>query len=111
MCLIRIRKLRTKKPQTHETRVKRQCIALLKTLGGYSLPIPGGLMGTRGAPDRICWYHGRAVATEFKKPTGKLSEAQEAIRQKIESTGGTYAVIRSLEDFVETFNLPVKGLF
>jgi hypothetical protein len=54
---------------------------------------------------------GRVVATEFKKPAGKLSEAQEGIRQRIESAGGTYAVIRSLEDFVQVFNLPVRGLF
>lgn len=99
------------KSQTLETQIKRQCTILLKRLGGFSLPIPGGVMGTRGAPDRICWHGGRVVAIEFKTPTGKLSEAQEDIRAKIESSGGVYAVIRSLEDFVKVFNLPVKGLF
>jgi len=103
--------MRPKKPQTPETAIKRQCSILLRQLGGYSLPIPGGAYGVRGAPDRICWYQGQVVAAEFKKPTGKLSEAQEDIRDKIEAAGGTYAVIRSLEDFVKVFNLPIKGLF
>ena len=100
-----------KKPQTPETAIKRQCSILLRQLGGYSLPIPGGAYGTRGAPDRICWYQGRAVACEFKRPGGKLSAHQEIVRDKIQAAGGTYAVIRSLEDFVEVFNLPVRGLF
>jgi hypothetical protein len=103
--------MRPKKLQTPETAIKRQCSILLRQFGGYSLPIPGGAYGIRGAPDRICWYQGRVVATEFKKPTGKLSEAQEGIRDKIKSAGGTYVIIRSLDDFVKVFNLPIKGLF
>lgn len=100
-----------KKPPTEETRLKRQCTQLLKTFGGFSLPIPGGAYGVHGAPDRICWLKGRTVAIEFKRPTGKLSEAQEQIKQRIESAGGSYAIVRNLEQFVEVFNLPVKGLF
>jgi hypothetical protein len=103
--------MRSKKPQTPETQVKRACTILLKQLGGYSLPIPGGAYGVRGAPDRICWYKGDGIAVEFKKPTGKLSEAQEVIMRNILSAGGRYVVVRSLEDFVDAFNLPVKGLF
>lgn len=103
--------VRPKKPQTPETQVKRACSILLRQFGGYSLPIPGGAYGVRGAPDRICWLAGRVVATEFKKPTGKLSEAQEAIRDKIKSAGGEYVVIRTLNEFVELFKLPVKSLF
>ena len=99
------------KPQKPETALKRQCSQLLRQFGGYSLPIPGGAYGIRGAPDRVCWLAGRVVATEFKKPTGKLSEAQEAIRDKIVAAGGEYVVIRTLDEFVEVFRLPVKGLF
>jgi len=99
------------KPQKPETALKRQCTQLLKQFGGFSLPIPGGAYGVRGAPDRMCWLAGRCVATEFKKPTGKLSEAQEGIRDKIKAAGGEYVVIRTLDQFVELFHLPVKRMF
>lgn len=103
--------MRPKKPQTIETALKRQCSQLLRQFGGYSLPIPGGAYGVRGAPDRICWLAGRCKAIEFKRPGGKLSEAQQVIRDRIRAAGGEYEVITTLAQFVEVFNLPVKGLF
>jgi hypothetical protein len=99
------------KKQTPETALKRQCSQLLRTFGGYSLPIPGGAYGVSGAPDRIVFYKGRALATEFKAPGKDLGPKQKVIKEQIEATGCTYLLIRSVGDFVEALELPVKGLF
>lgn len=99
------------KKQTPETALKRQCSALLRQFGGYSLPIPGGAYGVPGAPDRIVFYQGQAFATEFKAPGKNLGPKQREIKEKIEATGCHYLLIRSLEDLVQALNLPVKGLF
>lgn len=97
--------------QTEETILKRQCSQLLRNFGGFSIPIPGGAYGMPGAPDRIVFYKGKALATEFKTPGKNLGPKQEIIKQRIEATGCAYLLIRSVEDFVRELDLPVKGLF
>ena len=57
------------------------------------------------------FYQGQAFATEFKAPGKNLGPKQVEIKAKIEATGCPYLLIRSLEDFVEALNLPVKGFF
>lgn len=99
------------KPVKPETALKRQCSQLLRTFGGFSLPIPGGAYGVPGAPDRIVFYKGQALATEFKQPGKNLGPAQREIKERIEATGCPYLLIRSVEDFVAALDLPVKALF
>ena len=103
--------MKARKPQTPETALKRQCSTLLRQLGGYSLPIPGGAYGVPGAPDRIVFYRGMVYATEFKAPGKSLGPKQKEIRDRIEATGCKYLVVRDVRDFVEALDLPVKGLF
>ena len=103
--------IRAKKEAKPETALKRQCSKLLRTFGGFSIPIPGGAYGMAGAPDRIVFYKGRALATEFKAPGKNLGPKQEVIKERIEATGCTYLLIRSVADFVAALELPVKGLF
>lgn len=97
--------------QTPETALKRRCSQLLKMFGGYSLPIPGGAYGVRGAPDRIIFYKERVWPAEFKAPGKNLSPAQREVREKIEATGCKYLVIRREEDLIEALGLPVRGLW
>jgi hypothetical protein len=99
------------KQQTPETALKRQCTKLLKTFGGFSLPIPGGAYGVNGAPDRICWYMGRGVAIEFKSGRNGLMPAQKAIKAGIEGAGGEYYLVRTPQEFIDAMGLPVKALF
>lgn len=99
------------KKTTPETAIKRQCTALLKQFGGFSLPIPGGAYGVPGAPDRIIFYQGQAYAAEFKAPNKNLGPKQQEIREKIEGTDCPYLLIRDVRDLVEALNLPVKGLW
>jgi hypothetical protein len=99
------------KKQTEETILKRQCSTLLRQMGGYSLPIPGGAYGVAGAPDRIVFYKGHAFATEFKGAGKNLGPKQIEIRDRIEATGCKYLVIRELREFIEALDLPVKMIF
>jgi hypothetical protein len=99
------------KPQEPETALKKACSQLLRTFGGFSLPIPGGAYGMPGAPDRIIFFQGQAYAAEFKAPGKYLGPKQREIKERIEATGCTYLVIRSVEDFVQALGLPVRWLF
>lgn len=102
---------RMAKPQKPETALKRSCSQLLRTFGGFSIPIPGGAYGMPGAPDRIVFFQGQAFATEFKAPGKNLGPKQVEIKERIEATGCPYLLIRSVRDFVQALGLPVRGLF
>ena len=94
-----------------ETNLKRACTLLLKQYGGYSLPIPGGLGSVNGSPDRICFYAGRAVAIEFKRPGQKLSAAQEEMCANIRACGCEYHLVTCERDFIAAMQLPIRKLF
>jgi hypothetical protein len=86
------------KEKTPETKLKIACTKAIKQFGGYSLAIPGGAFGTNGAPDRIVFYRGEAIAVEFKSEKGNLGPAQVKVKAFIESTGCKYLVVRTLDD-------------
>lgn len=93
--------------QTPETTLKRAAVQLLKIHGIVTWPYPGGIMGTRGFPDRLgILPGGQFLAIEFKVNGRKLTEHQEAVRQKIEAAGGKYIVCRSLDDIFDGLGLP-----
>lgn len=56
----------------------------------------------RGIADIICVHKGKFVALEVKRPgnraVSKLSEDQVAFGLKVESSGGFYYVVHSLEE-------------
>ena len=58
----------------------------------------GGMYGTAGIPDVICCLDGRFFAFEVKTATGKATPLQKATLQKILASGGTAAVVRSLDE-------------
>ena len=59
-----------------------------------------------GVPDLICMEkeHGggsRRLAIEFKSAVGRLSPAQQEIKDKMASRGWNYVVCRDLDEFIE----------
>ena len=58
----------------------------------------GGMYGTAGIPDIIACVRGRFFAFEVKMPIGKVTPLQEATIQKILASGGTAAVVRSVDE-------------
>ena len=58
----------------------------------------GGMYGTAGIPDIIACVRGRFIAFEVKTATGKATSLQKATLQKILASGGTAAVVRSVDE-------------
>lgn len=54
-----------------------------------------------GAPDLIMLHGARVYAFEVKAEGGRQSAAQKAAQAACEANGGTYAVVRSIEDVKE----------
>jgi len=55
-------------------------------------------VGSPGGADLIGCFRGRFLAVEIKTPTGRQSPEQRAFQQLIESKGGIYVILRSVED-------------
>ena len=58
----------------------------------------GGMYGTAGIPDIIACVNGRFFAFEVKTTSGKATALQKATLQKILASGGTAAVVRSVDE-------------
>ena len=54
-----------------------------------------------GWPDIVVLWRGRFMAFEVKAEGGKASAAQEAVGALIQTHGGRWAVVRSIEDVRE----------
>lgn len=55
-------------------------------------------VGGPGGADLIGMFHGRFVAIEIKTPTGRQSPEQRQHQALVESKGGVYAILRSVDD-------------
>lgn len=55
-------------------------------------------VGGPGGADLIGIYNGRFVAVEIKTQTGRQSEEQATFQRLVESKGGIYKVLRSVEE-------------
>ncbi len=66
--------------------------------GCFAWKTHGGMYGTAGIPDIIACVEGRFFAFEVKTATGKATLLQEATLRKILATGGTAAVVRSVDE-------------
>ena len=58
----------------------------------------GGPYGTSGVPDIICCYKGRFLGLEVKLPSGKLTELQKRVIEKINRAGGIACRVESVDD-------------
>ena len=58
----------------------------------------GGMYGTAGIPDIIACVDGRFFGFEVKTVDGKPTKLQEATIRRIQASGGTAAVVHSVEE-------------
>lgn len=54
--------------------------------------------GTKGASDIVCVVKGHYIAIEVKDHKGKQSEDQKEFQRAVEEAGGTYVLVRSLDE-------------
>lgn len=59
------------------------------------------VVGVKVTPEMVGKRIGVAVGIEFKSEKGRQSDAQAAWQKAFEGCGGTYAIVRSVEDAVE----------
>lgn len=84
-----------------ESQIKEQCRKWLDKNGWFSFNIhQQGMYCHRGISDRIAVKDGEVVFIEYKTKEGKQSEYQKIFQRDIESKGGRYLLIRSLEELV-----------
>jgi hypothetical protein len=82
-----------------ESVIVRRILAYLKTVPRcFCWKEHGGMYGTAGIPDIICCIDGRFFAFEVKNEKGVPTALQEATIRKINATGGTATVVRSVEE-------------
>jgi len=55
-------------------------------------------VGGPGGADLIGIYNGRFVAVEIKTPTGRQSPDQKRFQALVESKGGEYVILRSVDE-------------
>lgn len=55
-------------------------------------------IGNPGGSDLVGMWNGQAVFLEIKTPIGKQSPEQKRFQQLVESKGGVYALLRSVDD-------------
>lgn len=67
------------------------------TAGIRGYPIKFGVANPGGS-DLIGIYNGRFTAVEIKTPTGRQSPDQVRFQKLVESKGGEYVILRSVED-------------
>ena len=61
---------------------------------------------TAGVPDIIAIRKGQFIGIEVKFGEDKLSQAQIDLGENIESSGGRYIVVKSIDDFLEFWQEP-----
>lgn len=62
--------------------------------------------GKKGSSDFLVYIqNGITIHLEVKNEKGKLSEAQEDFRDRVNSLGHVYRVVRSYKEFDDLFNV------
>ena len=83
---------------TQETDLKKLIKDYLDIKGFFHWYNLQGLGAYKGAPDMFAIRNGQVFALEIKKKEGVLSKFQERFKENYEGKGGTYVVVRGLED-------------
>ena len=94
------------KKQTPETAIKKQIKDWLSLNNWFHFQYPAGVMGYKGAPDRIAIKKGIVLFIEVKAEKGKQSEDQIKFENNITEHGGYYVLVRNykdLEKYINTF--------
>lgn len=73
--------------------------------GAMPIDAPGGRrfirFGATGSPDIIVVWKGQYIGFEIKDRYGKQSDGQVKFQEALEKAGGTYYVIRSIDEFLK----------
>ena len=84
-----------------ETIILNQCRDLLKLHGFVVIRNQQGIASHKGMSDLTAIKKGRVFWVEIKTKSGKLSSHQIKFRDMIESVGGDYWTIRSVEEIAQ----------
>ena len=76
-----------------EAKVKKQCKAVLDSIGAYYFFPIASAMGRAGVPDIIGCYNGRFFGIECKAGGNKTTGLQDAQLAKITAAGGVAMII------------------
>jgi len=58
-----------------------------------------------GIPDILLLFKGHLIGLEVKTPTGKPSPEQLAWGRDIEANGGSFFIVRSVDEVIEALKL------
>ena len=98
-----------------ETEIQKDILDLLDTKGLFhwrSEPVSRhghrARPGTVGMPDIFCLVGGHLYGLEVKTPDGKPSKEQLEWGRNIEKAGGSFFIVRSIEDVLAALTEPKK---
>ena len=90
---------------TPEGRIKQKVSKLLKDLGLWYFYPAAGAFGIAGIPDIITIANGQFVGIECKAgPSKKPTALQAQTGRKIQKAGGSWFLVRSIEDVQQLRN-------
>ena len=93
---------------TPEAKVKKKCVAYLKSIGAYYFfPATGGY-GKSGVPDIVGCHKGRFFGIECKAGNNKPTELQKHQLKLIADAGGIAMVVN--EDTLHSMEYRLNGL-
>jgi uncharacterized protein Veg len=104
-------KIKQRKRITPETTIKKQVKQYLSLKGWFHFPILQGLGAYPGIPDIIAMKRKKLIKQytycdvlfiEVKSERGKQSTVQKNFQAKIEEQYGSYLVVRSVDDLVDS---------
>ena len=83
-----------------EKSITKAVLAYLRTLDEtWAYKTHGSMYSSLvGVPDILCSHRGRFYAFEIKKPGAYLKPVQKRVIEKINESGGTAGVVRSVDD-------------
>ena len=96
---------------TPETEVKLLLKQYLLAAGWFVRDQLQGRYSYKGMPDMFATRHGITVEIEAKSKVGKQSPAQIQYQEDLESHGGNYALVRTIEDFEAKVKSIERNLF
>ena len=59
--------------------------------------------GATGSPDIVIVHKGKYIGVEVKGTDGKQSDNQINFQRELETAGGKYLLVRSLDEFIKKF--------
>ena len=86
---------------TPETELKLLLKEFLLTAGWFVRHQLQRRYSYKGMPDIFITKHGVTIEVEVKSPVGRQSSEQIQYQEDLEEHGGHYAVIRSIDNFID----------